>query len=148
MITQSKVRNGSLTLTIGAFEYDASCQITSVKVEPKSDPGDTIEALCGARVGGAVTRKDVLNFTALQDFADLDGLVAFTWLHRDETAQFSWDPGTGDPWTGSTTVQALDVGGDVGDDKQLESEAQWDILDYTLPTAYSSRQSGIDSSID
>jgi hypothetical protein len=132
-ITDSRLKSGSLTLTVGQDSISAACQAKNVSINPDQDGGDDrIEVLCGDVSGGSATAKDTLHIESIQDFTDPAGVQAWLWRNRGRTAEFSWAPdATTTPWTGKVTVIAPTVGGDVN--KQLDYSIDLPILEHTQP---------------
>jgi len=145
-VTDSRVRTGSLIFDPSGTPSDFSCQPTAVSIQPQNTDAsaDFIEVLCGDEIpSDANTSAELeanLVFTAIQDFTDSAGLVAYSWLHNGEEMEFTWQP-TSDPadsWLGTVKVQALEVGGEVN--TRLTNDAQWRITALTLPTTLGGSQ--------
>lgn len=146
MATQSRVRRGILRLEDaagGGTFVDFSCVPTAVSIEPgSSEAGDTIEVLCGDQVTDASAAKTAtLSITAIQDFTDSAGLQAYSWKHDGETVGFEWlangeSDATQSLWRGTVLVNALTVGGEVG--QRLDTSATWAIKSLQLPPAFGS----------
>ncbi len=122
MITESKIKSG--TLTLGGVDFAA--QATNVKVTPTHDEdGDPVETLSGDQLTPDVTRGNTLALTAIQDFDDVAGFVNYTWANDLETVAFVWRPKgvTGPSYAGNVEVRAVEVGGDVN--KRITTEAEW-----------------------
>lgn len=121
-ITDSRQRNGTLTLD----GVDYACQTRAVKITPP-EQGDDVpdEVLCGDVLEAEDIKPWKLTITAIQDFADADGLVNVSWLQQGEKVPFLWAPqgGTGPTYGGTVALWPLEVGGDVN--KRLESDAEW-----------------------
>lgn len=130
-ITESRLKSGSLTLTVGQDTIAVSCQAKNVSIDPDQDGGDDrIEVLCGDVSGGSATAKDTLHIENIQDFTDPAGVQAFLWRNRGRAAEFAWAPDkTSTAWTGKVTVVAPQVGGDVN--KQLDYSLDLPILEHT-----------------
>lgn len=127
-VTDSRVRRGSLTFTVGGTEVDFSCQPTSVSITPEfGGEDDAVEVLCGDSLGStAGNQTNSLEFTAIQDFVDPEGLVAWSWDHSLEIVEFAWTPNPEGPtYSGQVQVQALTIGGEVG--SRVTSDATWPI---------------------
>ena len=130
-VTESRVKTGTLTLDTVAF----ATQVTNIRITPGNSAEDPIEVLSGDTLGGGSSNEDVLNITAIQDFADAAGFVAFAWANRGTIVPFTWKPSaTAAEWTGSVEVQAIEVGGDVN--TRLTSDAEWKITELTPPTGF------------
>lgn len=146
MAVQSRVRKGILRLedTSGAEAFlDFSCVPTAVSIEPgSSEAGDSVEVLCGDQITDTSAAKSAtLNLTAIQDFTDASGLQAYSWKNDGETVKFEWLPNgetdtTQSLWRGTVLVNALTVGGEVG--QRLDTSATWAIKSLQLPPAFGS----------
>ena len=137
-IIDSRVKKGSLKLgATGLGQKDFSCQPTAITIEPSyNTDGDPLEVLCGDTILPSTTRTDALKFTAIQDFDDPQGLVAYSWNNDMEPVPFEWKPSgaTGPTYTGTVEVRALTVGGDIA--KRITTDAEWTIAGkatYTPP---------------
>lgn len=133
----SRVRSGKLTFIAGTGpDRDFSAQCTSVAIVPNTNEEDAVEVLDGTKTGGGATTADTLDFTVISDHASANGLVAFSWLYRGATigyeVQFDADPLN--LWTGTVSMQALQVGGAVGE--QLSVEGSLAILTVDPPASY------------
>lgn len=132
-ITESRIRKGTLSLGgdgAGVGAVDFSCQPTAVAITSDfSEDGDPVETLCGDTILPTTTATATLTFTAIQDFADPEGLVQYTWDHNLEVVPFAWVPNPTVPpkFTGTVQVRRLDIGGDVN--ARLTSDAEWPIQD-------------------
>jgi hypothetical protein len=129
-VTDSRVRNGQLIL--GGLDASTgeefSCPPTAVSLEPDvSTSGDPIETLCGATILPSTTETWSLNFTAIQDFTDPDGLLKWAFDNSLLSVPFLWRPNTVDApderFTGIVQVQSLTIGGDVN--ARNTSDATW-----------------------
>ena len=143
-VIESRLKSGVLTLkTTGgsASTYQAACQSTNVRIVPgvENDNEDSVEVLCGDTITGASSSKpaDVLAVTAIQDFTDPAGFIAFTWAHRGETVEFTWKPnGTAaQTWAGTLTIdKPYEVGGEVN--ARLTADIEWPIVSLVPPTGF------------
>jgi len=124
-ITDSRLRTGTLTLDAVAF----ASQATNVNLTPTTDTdGDELEVLSGE----TITPDDVttwsLNITAVQDFDDPDGFVAFALTNAGELVPYSWAPNAGGPtFTGTVRVRPVVIGGDVK--VRNTTDASWPCTD-------------------
>lgn len=122
-ITESKNKSGKLTFeTSDTFETQA----TNVTITPSyEEVGDPVETLSGDQLTASTTRGNLLKITAIQDFTDADGFVAYTWANDLTDVTFSWQPnGTSGPtYSGTVQVKACEVGGDVN--TRLTTETEW-----------------------
>lgn len=133
MITDSRLKQGTLSLSVGADTISVACQAKNVSIDPDQDGGDDrIEVLCGDVTGGSATAKDTLHIESIQDFSEPAGVQAFLWRNRGRTATFDWSASkTGPQWTGKVTVIAPQVGGDVN--AQLDYSLDLPIVEHTSP---------------
>lgn len=132
-LTESRQRNGTLTLDATAFAF----QMTAVSLEPKTDEdGDPIEVLSGDALAADETTTWTLKFTALQDFTDAAGLVNWALTNAGDTVPFVWAPagaGAGKPtYNGNVKVRALTIGGEVN--KRLDTPGEWPVIGEPTPT--------------
>ena len=140
-ITESRIKNGSLLLGDPAVEYGT--QPTNVRISPDTADGggssdDDIEVLVGeisAGGGSAESLTAKLNLTAIQDWANATGLIAFAWKNNGLIQPFTWKPNAtaANDWTGKVQVQAIETGGEVN--KRLTTDIEWKITQLKLPTA-------------
>lgn len=121
-VTESKIKEG--TLTLGGVDH--SCQPINVRITPGyNEEGDRVETLCGDTLSPDTTRNDTLNITAVQDFTDPAGLIAYSWEHDLEKVPFVWMPtgAGGMGYSGTVEIRAIEVGGDIA--KRNTSEVAW-----------------------
>lgn len=108
---------GPGVLTIGATTdlTTFESQTTSCKLTPSVDKGDPINVLSGEQVSGDRTESWTLDGNFLQDFGSTDSRVEWLFEHRGEDHPFEYTPNTakGKSVTGTLTVEAVDIGGDV-----------------------------------
>ena len=129
-INVSKLKTGTLTFEAQPF----ACQMTNVTITPDyKDDGDAVETLCGDTIAADTVRTDTLKITAIQDFDDPDGFIAYTWANDLTTVAFSWKPSATSPtYSGNVQIRALPVGGDVN--SRLTSDAEFTIVGATVVT--------------
>jgi hypothetical protein len=135
MTTESKPRNGVLSLGEVGSAVDFATQASNVRVTPNyEESGDRLELLDGSTLTPDTTRVDKLTIEAVQDFTDAAGFVNWTWLNDLTLVPFSWKPNgdTGPTYSGNVNVRAVEVGGDVG--KRNMTTAEWDCDGPTLRT--------------
>ena len=132
MITESRVRQGTLTLGAsggGAPDGTAfACQATSIKVTPSfDDDGDAVETLCGDTIPAGKKTSWTLNGTSIQDFDDPEGFLTYCFENSLQTVAFEWAPNVvGAPtWAGSVVIRALEEGGDVN--TRLTTDWEFDV---------------------
>ncbi|WP_380166592.1 hypothetical protein [Jannaschia sp. R86511] len=118
-ITQSKLKNGSLTFAVGAEEpAEFNTQATNVRITPGYDEeGDAVTVLSGDSLTPDTVRTNELTIGAIQDFTDPAGFVAYMWANDLAEAAFVWETDTaandGVRFTGLVQLRAPEVGGDV-----------------------------------
>jgi hypothetical protein len=146
-IVDSRERRGSLKIAdaTGAL-VDHSCQPTAVRIVPATETGggEQLEVLCGDTASDAVGGARTVNMeiTAISDFEDPDGLVAHSWVDDGQTRQFEFNP-TGnaqDLWEGTVVLQAIPVGGTVGE--RLTETATWVVPSVKLPPRFGYTDNG------
>jgi hypothetical protein len=136
-VNESRVKNALLKLegAAGAF-VDLACQATAVRIVPDVAAGDQLETVGGCMSSGSGGNTATLEVTAISDFLDPAGLVAWSWKHSGEERQFQWTPNGANPgetWTGSITVVPIPVGGDAN--VRLTEQITWTVTQLTLPTS-------------
>lgn len=109
---------GAGSLTIGATTdlTNFSGQVTSAKLVPSVDQGDSIKVLSGEEVAGDRSESFTLDGTLLQDFGAAGSTTEWLFDHRGETHVFEYVPSTasGRKITGSLIVESIEVGGETG----------------------------------
>jgi hypothetical protein len=120
MITESKLKTGTLTLDALPF----ASQATNVSLVPSVDEqGDPIETLSGDQKGADEVTTWVLKIEAVQDFDDPTGFVKFCFDNAGQAVPFSWEASATSPtWSGSLTVRAVEFGGPVNTRNTTEAE--------------------------
>lgn len=113
-ITESKVKNGTLSLGTAPGE-DFSCPPTNIKITPSVEStGDSVETLCGDVLAASSKTTWVMAGTAIQDFTDPAGFQIYLFENDNTEVDFSWTPNdTGPTWSGKLTLHAVEIGGDV-----------------------------------
>lgn len=108
---------GAGTFTIGAAGAltNFSSQVTSVKLVPSAETGDSIIVLSGESVAGDFSETYTIEGTMLQDFGTASSKTEWLYTHSGETHVFEFDPATtgATKITGSLVVTAIEIGGDV-----------------------------------
>lgn len=113
-ITQSRVKQGVLTFETTPTPVDFSCQPTNIRLTPTTNTEDPVETLCGDTAAGTGSTTWALNGTAIQDFDSPAGFLMFCFDNAGEEVPFTWQPNADSgEWSGTVTVQALEMGGDV-----------------------------------
>lgn len=133
MITESKLKSGTLTLgTSPGVSF--ACQATNVRLVPSAnETGDEVETLCGDKIGAEVKTSWTLAGTSIQDFTDPEGFVLYCFEHDLETVAFSWQPNVdAGTWSGSVEVRAVELGGDVN--SRLTTDWEWKVMGEGVPT--------------
>jgi hypothetical protein len=129
VITESKVKNGTLTLggTAGVGGTEFACQATNVRLTPSHDEsGDEVETLCGDTLPPDVKTTWSLAGTSIQDFDDPAGFIKFSIDNNLTDTEFSWQPNAGDTTVaGTVQVRALEVGGDVN--TRITTDFEWPV---------------------
>jgi hypothetical protein len=135
MIVESRVKSGTFTLggTGGTGGTAFSCQPTNIRVTPAyADDGDAVETLCGDTIPAGKKESWVVAGTAIQDFDDPEGFLAYCFENRMLTVPFEWEPNiTGAPkWSGNVVVVALEEGGDVN--TRITTDFEFDVSGIPL----------------
>ena len=114
MITESRLKEGTLTLGATPGE-DFSCQVTNCRLTPSAeDDGDDTETLCGDVLAAGKKITYVLAGTAIQDFDEPTGFVSYCHTHATESVEFSWNPSAASPtYSGTVVIVPVELGGDV-----------------------------------
>ena len=138
-IVESRVKNGALLLAGEAFPS----QPTNVRISPDTGGGggssdDDLEVLDGQISSGGGAAEDFaanLALSAIQDWTNADGLVAFSWMNNGQEVAFVWKPNAtaANDWSGKVKITPIETGGDVN--KRLISDVEWKITQLKLPTA-------------
>jgi hypothetical protein len=125
-ITDSRVKNG--TLGLGETPIQFETQATNVAIVPDHTQEDGVETLSGDMSSPSLTTTYSLVITAIQDFDDAAGFVAYTWDESGTEVPFTWEPSgaTGPTYAGTCQIRAVEVGGDVA--TQLTTEAEFPIV--------------------
>lgn len=120
--TQSKVRNGTLTLD-GTLAVHTQARNVEIKGKT-SGADDPVELVSAELLAGDAKREYTLNFKMIQDFDDPNGVIAFAWENEGEVVPVTWKPNPAGPtWAGNVVVEIIDSGGDAG--KRVESDVSW-----------------------
>lgn len=129
-ITQSRLKAGTLTLDALPF----ATQATNVRLVPKTDEqGDSLEVLSGDTITPDDSTAWSLVVTAVQDFDDPDGLVAFAMANAGTVVPYTWKPNaTGVSYAGTVKVRPMEIGGDV--DARLTTDLEWPCQEAPTPT--------------
>ena len=130
-ITDSRVRRG--TLTIDGISF--ATQPTNVKLSPDFvEDGDRVEVLSGDVIEPDETTTWALNITAIQDFDDPAGFIAFALDNNGEVVPFVWKPNDvagSVSYSGTVKVRAVEIGGDVA--SRNTSDAEWAVKTGPTP---------------
>lgn len=121
---------GEFTFGATGTPMDASCQLANGVVAWDKDAEDPITVLCGDTVPGSVTYTAAMSGNLLQDLAEEDGLVAYTWEHKGEAVPFTYTPNTaaGATVSGTIVIDPLDVGSEDDYGAVMSSDFEWDIV--------------------
>lgn len=129
-INDDRLRGG--VLTIDGVEY--ASQATEVRLVPDTDEvGDPLEVLSGAQITADDETSWTLRITAVQDFDNPAGFVAFAMREAGTVVPYSWRPNaTGVTYAGTVKVRPVEVGGDVN--KRLTTGGSWPCQQAPTPT--------------
>lgn len=106
---------GSLTIGATTDLTNFTGQITSIRLVPSVDQGDSVMVLSGESVAGDRTESFTLEGTVFQDLGATTSTTEWLFTNRGETHVFEFIPSTakGKKITGSLVVEAIEIGGDV-----------------------------------
>ncbi|UVK60161.1 major tail protein [Arthrobacter phage SerialPhiller] len=92
-----------------------SGQVTSLRLVPSVDVGDAIYVLDGGEVSGDRSESWSVEGTMLQDFGSTDSKTEWLFENRGQDMPFAYAPNSakGKQITGTLTVEAIEIGGDV-----------------------------------
>lgn len=131
-IVEHRVRKG--TLTLDGTDFGSSP--TNVNLTPStSADGDPLEVLSGATIAADDETDWTLNITAIQDFNDAAGFVAFALARAGDQIPFVWRPSeapTSVSYAGTVTVRPVPIGGDVN--ARITTAAAWPLDGAPTPT--------------
>lgn len=134
MITDSRLKAGTLTFDVSGVPVSFASQATNVRLVPKTDEeGDALETLSGDTITPDDVTTWTLNITAVQDFDDPDGFVAYALANAGELVDFDWKPNaTGASFAGVVKVRPVEIGGDVN--SRNTTGAEWPLDGEPTPT--------------
>lgn len=131
-ITESRLKDGTLTLGTTPGDIDFSCQVTNARVNSAySDDGDAVETLCADMIpAGRKLDGRSLAGTFIQDWtAAADSITEYCFDHDLEEVAFSYMPNaTGPTLTGTLRIEvpAETYGGDVN--TRITSDFEWALV--------------------
>lgn len=119
---------GKLTLGATGTLKVLTAQVRSCTLEPSVDTGDSITTLSGESIGGARSESFVLTGTILQDLGATSGITEWLYSNAGTTQPFIFAPSTaaGKQITGSVVIEAIAIGGEVGE--ILESDFEFKVV--------------------
>lgn len=128
MITESRLRTGTLTFGPPETPVVFACQATSVKITPSyDDDGDPLETLCGDTIAAGKKATYTISGTSVQDFDNPSGFLSFCWENQTQTVAFTWKANPNAPkWAGQCVILALEEGGDVN--VRLTTDWEFDLV--------------------
>ena len=132
-ITESRLKDGVLSLGVDPGDMDMSCQVTNARINSSyDDDGDAVETLCGDQIAaGRKLGGRSLAGTFIQDWTATDSITDYCYDHDLEEVAFTYTPNTAGPTLSGTLrieVPAETYGGDVN--ARITSDFEW-----TLTTA-------------
>ena len=125
-MTIQKTKTGPGKFTVGSSSdlttFDS--QVLSITLEPDVSTGDAKTVLSGEVAPGDRTEKWKLTGTLLSDFGAPKSLVEYCFTKRGTQQPFKFTPATaaGKEFTGTLTIEALAIGGDVGETPEPDFE--------------------------
>lgn len=129
-ITDSRLKAG--TLTLDGVDYNT--QATNVKLTPSTDEvGDPVETLSGDEILADDETSWVMAITAVQDFDDVAGFIAFCLENAGQSVTYSWQPNAvGVTYAGTVKIRPVEIGGDVN--KRNTTDAEFPCNGAPVPT--------------
>lgn len=99
-------------------------QVVSITLEPDVSTGDSRKVLSGEIAPGDRTEAWNITGTLLSDFGAENSLVEFCFTKRGQQLPFRYTPATasGKEITGTLTIEAVAIGGDVGETPEPDFE--------------------------
>lgn len=116
-IKRTILGNGTLIIDAGGtLPMPFSEQCTNVKLIPKVSTGDPIKVLSGSTIGGDRTESFELKGKIVPDFGETGSVQEWCFTNRGKDLPFEFIPRTDKTkkLTGTLTVEAVEIGGDVG----------------------------------
>lgn len=149
MITDSRLKDGVLTLGT-APGLEMSCQVTNARIQSSyDDDGDAVETLCGDQIpAGRKLGGRSLAGTFIQDWTAAAGMsiTEYCFANDLEVVAFTYTPNAAGPTiSGNIRVEvpAETYGGDVN--TRITSDFEWgiqDALTFTPPVAADAQSRG------
>ncbi len=129
-IVEDRLKSGTLLLDALPF----ATQATNVNLSPDTDEeGDPVEVLSGDTIEADDVTTWSLNITAIQDFDDQAGFVAFCLSEAGNVVPFSWKPNAaGVEYAGTVKIRPVEIGGDVA--SRLTTSASFPVVTGPTPT--------------
>lgn len=99
-------------------------QVLSITIEPEVNKGESKTVLSGEVAPGDRTESWKLSGTLISDFGKSDSLVEYCFTKRGTQQPFQFTPNTasGKQITGTLTIEAVAIGGDVGETPEPDFE--------------------------
>lgn len=116
-IKRTVLGNGTLIIDVGevgAMPFQE--QVTNLKLIPKVKTGDPVKVLSGSTAGGEREESWELKGKILPDFGETGSIQEWCFTNRGKDLDFEFVPRTDltKKLTGTLTVEAVEIGGDVG----------------------------------
>jgi hypothetical protein len=129
-IVEDRLKSGTLSLDALPF----ATQATNVNLSPDTDEeGDPVETLSGDTIEADDVTTWSLNVTAIQDFDDEAGFVAFCLANAGDVVPFTWKPNAaGVSYAGTCKIRPVEIGGDVA--ARLTTSASFPVVTGPTPT--------------
>lgn len=139
-VKQVKLGDGLLTLDPGGAAKELSEQITNAVLEPKVNNGERKKTLSGGTYTEGRSEEWTLGGKMLPDFGETDSIQEYCFTNRGKTFSFEFVPNKdkAKKFSGTLTVEAVQLGGDVGKADEVEFEFPVDadglaLAAYTAP---------------
>lgn len=115
---------GELTIGETASLHNMSNQVIECKLVPKVDKGNTRIVLSGKERGGSRKESWTLEGKFLFDAGTAESTSDFLFDKRGQDMPFSFTPAAanGNKYTGTLTVESAEIGGEVGEETEVDFE--------------------------
>lgn len=125
------------TMTVGPGKFSIGdtgdltvfeSQVRKLTLTPSVDKGDPLAVLSGEKASGDRSESWTLEGTLLQDFGSTDSTTEWLFDHRGEDHPFEYTPNNsgGKKITGTVTVEAIGIGGEV--EAKAESDFEFALV--------------------
>lgn len=123
-IKKTKTGPGKFVIGETADLTTFDSQVRSITLEPEVDKGDDVPVLSGEIAPGDRTESWTITGSLLSDFGAEGSLVEYCFTNRGQVKPFRFTPNTasGKEISGELTIEAVAIGGDVGETPEPDFE--------------------------